>query len=74
MDRRAFVRSMCCGGIATFALPGHQLRPGAAAGPLVFVLLRGGFDGLAAVVPYGDPAYRALARRFRLRGVAIWRA
>ena len=24
------------------------------------VLLRGGFDGLAAVVPHGDPAYRAL--------------
>jgi uncharacterized protein (DUF1501 family) len=29
-------------------------------GRLVFVLLRGGFDGLAAVVPYGDPAYEGL--------------
>jgi uncharacterized protein (DUF1501 family) len=29
-------------------------------GRLVFVLLRGGFDGLAAVVPYGDPAYDTL--------------
>ena len=28
-------------------------------GRLVFVLLRGGLDGLAAVVPYGDPVYRA---------------
>ena len=31
------------------------------------MLLRGGFDGLAAVVPYGDPAYRVAARRARLR-------
>jgi uncharacterized protein (DUF1501 family) len=30
----------------------------------VFVLLRGGFDGLAAVVPYGDPEYRALRGTF----------
>jgi uncharacterized protein (DUF1501 family) len=29
-------------------------------GRFVFVLLRGGFDGLAAVVPYGDPAYQPL--------------
>ncbi len=29
---------------------------------MVFVLLRGGFDGLAAVVPYGDPGYRSLRR------------
>ena len=29
-------------------------------GRLVFVLLRGGFDGLAAVVPHGDPAYASL--------------
>ena len=33
-------------------------------GRFVFVLLRGGFDGLAAVVPYGDPAYDSLRGTF----------
>jgi uncharacterized protein (DUF1501 family) len=51
---------MCYGGIATFGFPtvtfAHVRQPGR----LVFVLLRGGFDGLAAVVPYGDGAYRGL--------------
>jgi uncharacterized protein (DUF1501 family) len=60
MKRRDFVRTMCLGGMATFALPtvvfGHVRH----SGRLVFVLLRGGVDGLAAVVPYGDPAYAAL--------------
>ncbi|MBR9988586.1 MAG: DUF1501 domain-containing protein [Gemmatimonadetes bacterium] len=60
MDRRDFVRNMCLGGIATFGFPtvsfAHIRQPGR----LVFVLLRGGFDGLAAVVPYGDPSYRSL--------------
>ena len=60
MDRREFIRSMCWGGIATFGFPtvsfAHIRQPGR----LVFVLLRGGFDGLAAVVPYGDAAYTSL--------------
>jgi uncharacterized protein (DUF1501 family) len=60
MDRRSFLRHMCAGGIATFAAPlvsFAQVRHG---GRLVFVLLRGGVDGLAAVVPYGDARYAAL--------------
>jgi uncharacterized protein (DUF1501 family) len=60
MDRRDFIRNMCWGGIATFGFPtvsfAHVRQPGR----LVFVLLRGGFDGLAAVVPYGDAGYRVL--------------
>ena len=60
MDRREFLRNMCWGGVATFGFPtvsfAHVRQPGR----LVFVLLRGGFDGLAAVVPYGDSGYRAL--------------
>lgn len=60
MDRREFVRNMCVGGIATFGFPtvgfAHIRQPGR----FVFVLLRGGFDGLAAVVPHGDASYRAL--------------
>jgi uncharacterized protein (DUF1501 family) len=51
---------MCYGGLATFALPRITFAQVPHSGRLVFVLLRGGFDGLAAVVPYGDPRYEAL--------------
>jgi uncharacterized protein (DUF1501 family) len=57
MERRDFVRMMCWGGIATFGAPVARFAHVPGAGRLVFVLLRGGFDGLAAVVPFGDPAY-----------------
>jgi len=62
MDRRHFVRGMCLGGLATFALPAVRFAQVPGRGRLVFVLLRGGVDGLAALVPVGDPAY-ADARR-----------
>jgi uncharacterized protein (DUF1501 family) len=60
MDRREFLHGMCAGGLATFGWPIVRFAHVRTEGRLVFVLLRGGFDGLAAVVPYGDPAYRAL--------------
>ena len=60
MHRRDFLKSMCAGGIATFGDPVVRFAQVRQSGRLVFVLLRGGFDGLAAVVPHGDPAYRAL--------------
>jgi uncharacterized protein (DUF1501 family) len=55
---------MCYGGLATFALPSVSFAQVRGASRLVFVLLRGGFDGLAAVVPYGDPDYRSLRDSF----------
>ena len=64
MQRRTFVKNMCLGGIATFALPGITFAQVPTRRRFVFVLLRGGFDGLAAVVPYGDPAYRPLRSGF----------
>jgi uncharacterized protein (DUF1501 family) len=64
MNRRDFVRNMCYGGIATWALPRISFAQAGQTGRFVFVLLRGGFDGLAAVVPYGDPAYRVLRSTF----------
>lgn len=64
MHRRAFVRNMCLGGIATFGMPVVNFAQVAHRGRFVFVLLRGGFDGLAAVVPYGDPGYRPLRGAF----------
>ncbi len=62
MDRRGFVRGMCLGGLATFALPAVRFAQVPGDGRLVFLLLRGGVDGLAALVPAHDPAY-ARARR-----------
>lgn len=64
MDRRSFMRQMCLGGIATFALPGVTFAQLKQDGRFVFVLLRGGFDGLAAVVPFGDDAYARLRSGF----------
>ena len=60
MERREFLKTMCAGGIATFGMPVVRFARVRQEGRLVFVLLRGGFDGLAAVVPYADPAYRTL--------------
>ncbi len=59
-DRRAFARTMCLGGLATFVLPEVAFARLPGRRRLVFVLLRGGLDGLAAVVPVGDPAYAEL--------------
>jgi uncharacterized protein (DUF1501 family) len=60
MDRRDFLKTMCWGGAATFGFPVVSFASVRQSGRLVFVLLRGGFDGLAAVVPHGDPGYRSL--------------
>jgi len=59
MKRRDFLATMCAGGLATFGLPVVRFAHVRQGGRFVFVLLRGGFDGLAAVIPYGDPAYAA---------------
>ena len=64
MNRRTFVRNMCAGGLATFGFPVVSFAQVKQRGRFVFVLLRGGFDGLAAVVPYGDPSYRSLRGAF----------
>ena len=64
MDRRSFVRTMCLGGLATFGFPVVHFARVRDKSRFVFVLLRGGFDGLAAVVPYGDPAYRSIRGSF----------
>ena len=60
MERRDFLTSMCYGGLATFGSPLVRFAQLPGPGRLVFVQLRGGFDGLAAVVPVGDPGYSAL--------------
>ena len=64
MDRRRFVRQMCLGGLATYARPLVSFAQVRSPGRFVFVLLRGGFDGLAALVPYGDSHYARLRAGF----------
>lgn len=64
MDRRRFINCMCLGGLATFGFPTVNFAQVKQRGRLVFVLLRGGFDGLAAVVPFGDTAYRSTRGAF----------
>jgi uncharacterized protein (DUF1501 family) len=64
MHRRTFLRHMCVGGAATFGFPVVNFAQVASPGRFVFVLLRGGFDGLAAVVPFGDPSYQPLRGQF----------
>ena len=60
MDRRTFLAGVCCSGLATLAAPVLRLARVPGRSKLVFVLLRGGFDGLAAVVPFNDPDYRRM--------------
>ena len=60
MRRREFIQGMCYGGFLTFGAPLVSFGQVPGQGRLVFVLLRGGFDGLAAVVPHGDPHYDAI--------------
>ena len=60
MHRRTFLTQMCWGGLATFAVPSVAFAQTDTPGRFVFVLLRGGVDGLAAIVPHGDPSYRTL--------------
>ena len=63
MNRRAFVATVC-GGLVTLGGPRVAFARARQRGRLVFILLRGGLDGLAALVPYGDPAYRSLRGAF----------
>lgn len=63
MNRRGFVQGMCYGGLATLGAPLVSLARVPGNGRFVFVLLRGGLDGLATVVPIDDPAYGSIRGR-----------
>ncbi len=49
---------------AMLATPGLSLAAAATDRRFVLIILRGAMDGLAAVMPVGDPAYAALRGRF----------
>ena len=73
MDRRTFIRGMCAGGVATFTSGTLSLATVPGSEKLVFVLLRGGLDGLSAVVPYGDRDYQDIrgALAFKKADLAV---
>ena len=56
MQRRQFLQATGSG-LLLSACPGLSFARAATDARLVFVILRGGLDGLAAVPPYGDPDY-----------------
>ncbi|KAB7644454.1 DUF1501 domain-containing protein [Polymorphobacter fuscus] len=60
IDRRLFLGL----GAATWLTPQLALAAAATDRRLVFIILRGAMDGLAAVMPVGDPAYAALRGNF----------
>jgi uncharacterized protein (DUF1501 family) len=67
-DRRALLVGAGLGGLAAL-LPGHVWASptgGVAGRKLILVILRGAMDGLAAVAPVGDPAYRQVRGQLAL--------
>ena len=59
ISRRNFLQALSAGTLAG-AFPGLAFAaPGRGRQRLVLVILRGGLDGLAALAPYGDPAYES---------------
>ena len=71
MNRRRILQTLAAVPLAALAprLRAEAVPPPAPAAPLprlVVVLLRGGLDGLSAVVPYADPEYRAARPRIAL--------
>jgi uncharacterized protein (DUF1501 family) len=70
-ERRAFLKGMCLGGLATLVAPMVSFAQVPSGGRFVFVLCRGGFDGLAALVPVGDPGYAGLRGAMAFRPDAL---
>ena len=59
LTRRKFIETACWSGVAASVMPTVSFARAPTDNRLVFVLLRGAMDGMHAVVPVGDPSYRA---------------
>lgn len=60
LSRRQMLAMLAAaGGAAAMGLPGAARASAEGPPHLVVVMLRGGLDGLHALVPHGDPAYRS---------------
>lgn len=69
VSRRLFLQGLIGLGASTcFVMPGLALAQARTNKRLVIVIMRGGMDGLAAVVPYGDRDYTSLRGDMALNG------
>jgi uncharacterized protein (DUF1501 family) len=62
--RREALRLLGLGGAATLAMPRLAFATAATEKRFVFFILRGGMDGLAALMPVGDPGFARLRGEF----------
>ncbi|GAB5389253.1 MAG: DUF1501 domain-containing protein [Alphaproteobacteria bacterium] len=60
MDRRHFMKIATCSAALTAAGPSMSFAKLPTDKRMVVIILRGGLDGLSAVVPYGDRAYSGI--------------
>jgi len=65
MRRRHFLLNVCSLAAST-AIPNALFAYTGGTSRLIVVILRGALDGLAAVPPYGDPAYAGLRRELAI--------
>ncbi len=63
-SRRDALRLLALGGAAALALPSLSFAAAATEKRFVFFILRGGMDGLAALMPVGDPGFARLRADF----------
>lgn len=66
LSRRGFLQTAAAGAVASTAMPRVAFSASSGSGGgaqrdvLISIFLRGGMDGLSAVVPYGDPDYASM--------------
>ncbi|MFT7521182.1 MAG: hypothetical protein ACI9MC_003333, partial [Kiritimatiellia bacterium] len=66
-SRRALLQALgAVAGTATLGVP-SLVQASSDAPRLVLIILRGGMDGLAAVVPHGDPSYASARGTLAMR-------
>ena len=69
--RRDALRLLGLGGAATLAMPRLAFASAATEKRFVFFILRGGMDGLAALMPVGDPGFARLRGNFLDRQATV---
>jgi uncharacterized protein (DUF1501 family) len=67
VPRRSLLAGFAAAGVWSVFGPSLAVAKGAVDRPLVFIILRGGLDGLAAVAPVEDPRYAALRGELALK-------
>ncbi len=69
--RRRFLNGMAMAAMAGVMMPSLSWANAPTNKRLIVIILRGAMDGLAATVPYGDPAYVALRKNLAIERDAL---